>query len=136
MSPAKSEPSEDTALSDLHGVRVLVVEDGWQVADALRLSLEKLGMHVAGPVATTGAARDLAAECNPDLALVDVNLKGEMAYPLMDWLHDRGTRIIVISGYGDLPRSLERFAAILHKPFTATALQATLRRVMGRDQIR
>ena len=136
MSPAKSEPSEDTEPSDLQGVRVLVVEDGWQVADALRSSLEKLGMHVVGPVATTGAARGLAAEYNPDLALVDVNLKGEMAYPLMDWLHDRGARIIVISGYGDLPRSLERFAAILHKPFTATALQATLRRVMGRDQIR
>jgi hypothetical protein len=26
-----------------------------------------------------------------------------MAYALMDWLHDRGTRVIVISGYDDLP---------------------------------
>jgi DNA-binding response OmpR family regulator len=124
---------EDPRPLGLQGVRVLVIEDGWQVANALRLSLEKLGMVVAGPVATTEGARRLAAECCPDLAVVDVNLKGEMAYALMDWLHDRGTRIVVISGYEDLPRSLEKFAAILHKPFTATALQATLRRVMSRD---
>ena len=120
--------------SILRGVRVLVVEDGWQVADALKLSLEKVGMVVAGPVATSAEARSLAAESNPDLAVVDVNLNGEMAYALLDWLHGRGTRVIVISGYEDLPRSLETFAAILHKPFTATALLETLRRVMGRDR--
>ena len=43
MSLAASEPFHDDP-SGLQGVRVLVVEDGWQVADALRLSLEKLGM--------------------------------------------------------------------------------------------
>jgi DNA-binding response OmpR family regulator len=120
--------------SSLRGVRVLVVEDGWQVADALKLSLEKMGMVVAGPVATTAEAQRLAAECDPDLAVVDVNLNGEMAYALLHWLHGRGTRVIVISGYEDLPGSLEKFAAILRKPFTATALFATLRRVMDRDR--
>jgi FixJ family two-component response regulator len=59
-----------------------------------------------------------------------------MAFGLIDWLHDRGIRIVVISGYGDLPRSLETFAVLLHKPFSATALQTTLQRVMSRDQIR
>jgi hypothetical protein len=54
----------------------------------------------------------------------------------MDWLHERGTRVIVISGYADLPESLEKFAAILHKPFTATALLATLGRVMDRGRTR
>jgi DNA-binding response OmpR family regulator len=127
---------EDPRPSGLQGLSVLIVEDGWQVANALRLSLGKMGMVVAGPVATTEVARRLAAECSPDLAVVDVNLRGEMAYELMDWLHDRGTRVIVISGYENLPRSLEKFAAVLHKPFTATVLQATLRRVLNRDQTR
>jgi DNA-binding response OmpR family regulator len=118
----------------LHGVRVLVVEDAWQIADALKLSLEKMGMVVVGPAATTAEARRMAAECTPDLAIVDVHLNGEMAYALMDWLHDRGARVIVISGYEDLPQSLDKFAAILHKPFTATALLATVQRVMERDR--
>jgi hypothetical protein len=43
--------------------------------------------------------------------------------------------VIVISGYDDFPRSLEKFAAILHKPFTATALLTTLRQAMDRDRI-
>jgi DNA-binding response OmpR family regulator len=120
-------------LSRLQGRRALVVEDGWHVADALRLSLEQLGMVVAGPVATPREAQRLANERLPDLAVVDVNLRGEMAYELMHWLHDRGTRVIVISGYEDLPRSLEKFAAILHKPFTLTTLLTTLQRVMERS---
>jgi DNA-binding NtrC family response regulator len=122
--------------SSLHGVRVLVVEDGWQVANALKISLEQMGMVVAGPVATTAEAQRLATQHSPDLAVVDVNLKGEMAYALMDWLHDRGTRVIVISGYEDLPGSLGKFAGILHKPFTETALLTTLRRALGPDRTR
>jgi DNA-binding NtrC family response regulator len=118
--------------SSLQGLRVLVVEDGWQVADALKISLERMGMVVAGPVATAREAQCLATECPPDVAVVDVNLKGEMAYELMDWLHDRSICVIVTSGYEDLPGSLAKFAAILHKPFTVTKLLTTLQRVMGR----
>jgi CheY-like chemotaxis protein len=117
--------------SRLRGVRVLIVEDGWQVADALQLSLEKMGMVVVGPVATTAEARSLAAKHNPELAVVDINLNGEMAYALVDWLHGRGTRLIVMSGYEDLPKSLAKFAAVLRKPFTPEVLAAALQRAMG-----
>jgi CheY-like chemotaxis protein len=120
-----------TSSSSLQGLRVLVVEDGWQVADGLKLSLEQWGMIVAGPVATTREAQSLVIECRPDLAIVDVNLKGEMGYKLMDWLHDRGIQVVVISGYEDLPESLGKFAAVLQKPFTDAALLTTLQRTMG-----
>jgi len=126
------EVARRAAASGLRGVHVLLVEDSWQVADALKLLLEKTGMVVSGPVATAKEAQDLAAKNAPRLAIVDVNLKGEMAYALMDWLHARGIQVLVISGYADLPRSLGQFAAILHKPFTATALLTTLRRINQR----
>ena len=89
------------------GARVLVVEDGWQVADTLKLLLDQMGMITVGPAATPEDARRLAIQCPLELAIVDVNLKGEMAYELMDWLHDRGTPVIVISGYHDLARAAE-----------------------------
>ena len=117
------------------GARVLVVEDGWQVADSLKLLLEQRGMIAVGPAATSEDARRLATQCPLELAIVDVNLKGEMAYELMEWLHDRGTPIIVISGYHDLPAQLKRYSAILHKPFTPTALLTTVRRAMSRDRM-
>jgi DNA-binding response OmpR family regulator len=114
---------------------VLVVEDGWQVADGLKLSLEQWGMVVAGPAATAREAQRLATECRPDLAVVDVNLNGEMAYGLMDWLHDQGIQVVVISGYEVLPWSLGKFAAILQKPFTDATLLTTLKRTMATGRI-
>jgi DNA-binding NtrC family response regulator len=130
------ETGDNAGQSGLRGARVLLVEDSWQVADALSLLLEKTGMIVSGPVATAREAKCLVAEHHPKLAIVDVNLKGEMAYGLMDWLNERGIQVLVISGYADLPQSLGQFAAILHKPFTAAALLTTLRRMNQRHSNR
>lgn len=128
--PSSKDPGR---AASLRGVRVLVVEDGWQVADALRVSLENMGMIVAGPASNAAEARRLTGEHRPEVAVVDVNLKGEMAYPLMDWLHAQGIRVLVISGYEDLPRSLAGFAGILQKPFTAAALRTALHRALAPD---
>ena len=117
--------------SDLRGVRVLVVEDTWLVAKALKTALEGLGMVVAGPASNTADADRLVAEETPDLAVVDVNLKGEMAYGLIDRMHDRGVRVVVVSGYAVLPSSAKKAAAILQKPFSGAELQATLCQVMS-----
>jgi DNA-binding response OmpR family regulator len=132
MSSTEQSDSGDAA-GALQGLCVLVVEDGWQLADALRLVLERMGLVVAGPVATASEAQALAKERRPDIAVVDVNLHGEMAYGLMDWLHDRGTRVIVISGYEDLPPSLQRFSATLRKPFTASELLTALQAAAARE---
>src|SRR5215510_2495216 len=133
---SEREVAGNAAHSGLRGVRVLLVEDSWQVADALSLLLEKTGMIVSGPVSTVKEAQRLVAAHDPTLAIVDVNLKGEMAYGLMDWLNERGIRVLVISGYADLPQSLGQFAVILHKPFTAAALLTTLRRMSQRHSKR
>lgn len=117
-------------LSELQGVRVLVVEDAWHVAKELTSALAAVGMDVAGPTATAAEAERLVTEQKPDVAVVDVNLKGEMAYDLIDWLHERGVRVIVVTGYAVLPKSTDKAAAILQKPFTGAALLATLRQVL------
>jgi DNA-binding response OmpR family regulator len=109
-------------------VRVLVVEDQWHVANALRSLLEIEGMEVSGPVGKTADAHRLADEHKPELAVVDINLNGEMAYSLVDDLHDRGVRVVVISGYAVLPRLSAKVAAVLQKPFNGPALLAALGR--------
>jgi DNA-binding response OmpR family regulator len=116
--------------SDLKGVRILVVEDQWHVANALKLLFEAEGMEVVGPVGTVAGALRLATEQKTDLAVVDINLKGEMAYGLIDHLHDQGVRIVVASGYAVLPRLTEKGIAVLHKPFNGPQLLATLRRAV------
>ena len=128
--PLSNTEDQREASSSLKGVHVLVVEDAWHLAKALKSALTEVGIDVAGPAATIAEAERLVAEHQPDVAVVDVNLNGEMAYDLIDWLHDRGVRVIVVSGYSTLPKSTHKAAAILQKPFSAAVLLSTLRRVL------
>jgi DNA-binding response OmpR family regulator len=115
----------------LRGVRVLIVEDQWHVANALRSLLQAEGMEVSGPTSTTADARRLANEHKPELAVVDLNLKSEMAYSLIDDLHDRGVRVVVLTGYAVLPQLTEKVVAVLQKPSNRPELLAALRRALA-----
>lgn len=116
-----------SANAELRDLQVLVVEDSWHVANALKALLEELGVKVAGPAATPAEAERLLAACKPDVAIVDINLKGEMAYGLIDRLNERGVRVVVISGYAIPQVAQSKVAAVLQKPFSAKALLAILR---------
>jgi DNA-binding NtrC family response regulator len=113
--------------SDLKGVRVLVVEDAWHVAKAMKAMLERLGMSVVGPTATTAEARRLIAVNHPRLALVDMNLKGEMAGDLIDELHAQGTPVIIVSGYSVPAVAKEKVVACLQKPYSGDELITAMR---------
>lgn len=113
---------------NLTGVRVIVVEDSWHIAVALKSLLRALGADVAEPVATTFDAERLIAEHPPDVAIVDYNLRsGELAHDLIDRLNHRAIRVIVISGYAVLPLAPGKAAAILQKPIIEAQLLAALR---------
>ena len=114
----------------MKGVRVLVVEDSWQVASTMKSALEQAGMVVAKPAATLAAAKRLIANHTFDLAVVDINLKGEMSYDLIVRLRDRGVRVVVVSGYVTPEESIPSAAAVLQKPLSTVDLITTLRQVM------
>ena len=114
----------------LRGVRVLIVEDSWQIATALKSMLSDRGMVVTGPTSKIAEAERLAVDEKPELALVDLYLKGEMSWGLVDWLHQRGLPVIVLSGYAGLNPSLDKANAIVQKPFGADEQVATMQDVM------
>jgi CheY-like chemotaxis protein len=116
----------------LKGVPVLIVEDSWHVAKAMRAALEVLGMRIVGPTATTGEARRLVAEQKPKLALVDINLKKEMAYDLIEELHRQDILVIVVSGYAVPKMPAEMVAAFVQKPFSEADLITALRTTASR----
>jgi len=73
------DPSED-----LHGLKILVVEDSLDAGGALKELLMLLGASVIGPAASTAEAQNLIAQCSPDVALVDFHLRGgEQSYSLV-----------------------------------------------------
>ena len=113
--------------TSLKGMRILVVEDSWQVAIALKRLLQTLGAEVVGPVACTADAERAISELLPDTAIVDINLRaGERAYGLIDQLLDRGVRVVVTSGYSNLSNLPAKVAGILRKPVEAAQLLAVL----------
>jgi DNA-binding NtrC family response regulator len=117
-----------TKPSDLDGQCVLVVEDSWQVATGLQMLLESWGAEVLGPAATTAEAERLTAERRPDVAIVDINLRrGERSDGLIDQLHERGIRVVVMTGYADASVPQGKAAAILQKPMREDLLLASLR---------
>jgi FixJ family two-component response regulator len=63
-------------------------------------------------------------------ACFGVNLRGgERAYVLIDRLHGQGIRVVVISGYSDVPLALGKAVAVLPKPVEEAQLLATLRQM-------
>ena len=107
----------------LAGLSVLVVEDSWQVGAAVKRLLQACGADVAGPAATAADAARLISERTIDLALVDINLRGgELAYGLIDQLHEQGIRTVVVTGYADVSLEEGKVAAILQKPVTGRQL--------------
>ena len=117
-------------VAGLRGLRVLVVEDTWLVAKELQSVLEGIGMVVTGPAASLADADRLVAEETPHLAVVDLKLKHEMTFGLIDRMHDRGVPVVVVSGYSAFQSPTEKVAAILQKPFSGAQLLATLHQVM------
>lgn len=106
------------ASRQLAGSRVLIVEDEYYLADDARSALSGVGAEVLGPVASVEEARALIqADARIDGVLLDVNLRGEMAFEVADTLASRGIPFAFVTGY-DRAALPERFSATasLQKP--------------------
>jgi CheY-like chemotaxis protein len=81
--------------------RVLIVEDEYFLADDMAQALQKFGADVVGPVRSTVEALTLLAEEPVDAAVLDINLKGQMVYPVADALREQGVPFIFATGYDE-----------------------------------
>ena len=79
--------------------RVLVVEDEYFIADDMVRVLQKLGADVVGPVQTAEKAMALLQDSPVDVAVLDINLRGRMVFPVADALRDRGVPFVFATGY-------------------------------------
>ena len=131
MTSLNGDDASGARSSNLRGMRILLVEDSWQLGMALKSLLRSFEAEVDGPVATTTDAEHLISAHVPDAAVVDINLRqGERSYGLIDKLIGRGVPVIVTSGYSDLPMVPAK-AHILEKPISEEKLIAILRSVTG-----
>jgi CheY-like chemotaxis protein len=88
--------------SPLSGRRILVVEDDFVVADDFCQSLEQDGAEVVGPVPNVTLALALLSGSPPlDAAILDINLGGQMVYPVADALRRLGIPFVFVTGYDE-----------------------------------
>jgi two-component sensor histidine kinase/CheY-like chemotaxis protein len=113
----------------LGGNRVLLVEDEALVAMLMRDMLTELGYSVVGPFSRPADAEAAIAGGGVDAAVLDVNLDGDMVYPVADLLAARGIPFVFVTGYG--AESIERRFAdvpVLQKPIEPQMLEGAFAR--------
>jgi DNA-binding LytR/AlgR family response regulator len=110
--------------ADLAGRRILIVEDEFLLAMELELLLLQRGCLVLGPVSSVDHALALLDGEPPDVALLDVNLKGERATPIAAALMVRGVPFVLVTGYSrpQLSEPELRHAPRIDKPVSCRAL--------------
>lgn len=123
----------------LSGSRLLIVEDDYVLADELRADFEDAGLHVLQPVPTVEAGHAAVAVSEPDIAILDINLRGQPVFPLADALIRQGILVAFYTGYDRslLPEHLQHVPCI-PKPAGAEAIVAALRGVrpaLGRGRL-
>lgn len=120
----------DDRLSTLAGMRILIAEDEFLLADDLAQFFASVGATVLGPASDVASAR--AHLDNADAAVLDINLKDGTVFPIADELFLRGVPFVFFSGMdaSSVPERF-RFVGSLPKPVSWTRVVEILESEFG-----
>jgi len=106
---------------------VLIVEDDAQLGEAIGLCVEEAGYEVAGCARSVDAALATLDRRTVDVALLDINLEGELVYPVANALMERGVPFVFVTGLSpsEIPERF-RHRPVVSKPYNDTVLRAAL----------
>lgn len=118
-------------MSDLHGFRVLLVEDEFLLAHDLRCELENIGAIVIGPEPSVERALARISDGQQiDVAILDLNLCGKPAFPVADALAAKGVPFMFTTGYDRIPGN--RYPSVIKcsKPIDMNKLLSELENML------
>jgi PAS domain S-box-containing protein len=128
---------------ELRGPRVLIVEDERVVATHVERSLQDAGYVVIGIAASAGEVARLVEGARPDVALVDIRLRGGgQGFEIAEWLRvDNDVPVVYMTAHTDddtLRRAARTGAyGYVVKPFTIGEVKSALQIALfkhGMDQ--
>lgn len=120
-------PHDKIYVSDFAGKSVLVVEDEYFLADETRRKLREFGALVVGPTASVRQALALIESTQVDAAILDVQLGGELVFPVAERLEELGIPYVFATGYDPsiIPERFDGFV-LSEKPIDLNAIARAL----------
>ena len=107
----------------LDSLRFMIVDDEIIVALDLEYMLADLGHSVVETAHRVDRGIEIATHSEVDMAILDINVRGVLSFPIAGILRDRGVPVIFSSGYGQRGLISEfRGAHLLTKPFDLGSL--------------
>jgi CheY-like chemotaxis protein len=107
---------------------ILIVEDEPLISMMLEDFLDTLGHRVAGTCDSVAEALDRVEEGGFDIAILDVNLKGELIWPVADRLAAKNIPyVLATGGHIEPPPSQHADVPVLSKPYTIDAIEPVLK---------
>lgn len=83
-------------------MRVLVVEDDYLIADDIAQALERAGTVVLGPVPSIAEAARIIRREEMEIAVLDLNVRDELVFPVADELKNLATPLVFFSAYDEV----------------------------------
>ena len=111
---------------------ILIVEDEPLIAMMLEDFLDSLGHRVRGTCDTVRGALAEVEKGGFDLAILDVNLKGENVWPVASALRERKVPcVIATGGHVDPPPAEFNDAPVIEKPYTVDRVTPAIEAAFG-----
>ena len=110
---------------------LLMVEDEAYLAMSLKELLSGAGYRVLHAARLEDALR-IADQERMDGALLDINVHGEMVYPLADRLQSQGVPFTFVSAYSAISIPMKfRHYPLVQKPYTIDAIMEAVAAMLG-----
>lgn len=112
----------------LAGRRIFVVEDEYFLADDIGRTFRALGAEIVGPVGHVGDALEILHDGSVlDAAVLDVNIRSEMIFPIARELKARNVPFVFTTGYDKIVLGPEfQDVPLLEKPIDLPAMAQKL----------
>lgn len=111
----------------MRGLKVFLVEDEAIIRMTVADMLRAMGHSIAAEAGHMREAMALARSAEFDLAVLDLNVGGQMIFPVADLILTRGLPFIFATGYGQgvSPKRFQDRPA-LRKPLSSEALSTAI----------
>lgn len=123
--------------AELKGRRIFVVEDEYFLADDIGKTFRALGAEIAGPVGDLEDALKILHDGSVlDAAVLDVNIRSEMIFPIARELRARNVPFLFTTGYDKITLGPEfQDVPLLEKPIDLRAMARKLAGLIAEEPI-